>query len=324
MIKKKVKLKQTADAKVHSPPESLLRLWQIPFNNENDPSKLIVALRERIKELNCLYGIAQLADRHSDSIEDLLHEFVKLLPLSWQYPEICCARIIFKGETYKSKEFKVTKWRQASRIFLYSEPVGEVAIFYLEERMPEYEGPFLREERILIEALAEQIGITALRISVELELQEINKQLIMERGSLQEANLALRGVLARIEEEKQEIYMDIQANVDKILMPILHELTLHLPETQRTYAEILRTSLKDITSPFVSNLSKKYLSLTPTEIKICNMIRSGLQTKEIARIRRVSQGTINRHREHIRRKLKIANSDINLMTYLQSTMKNKN
>jgi DNA-binding NarL/FixJ family response regulator len=50
------------------------------------------------------------------------------------------------------------------------------------------------------------------------------------------------------------------------------------------------------------------------------MIRSGLQTKEIARTRGVSAGTINRHREHIRRKLKITNSDINLMTYLQSSM----
>jgi len=49
------------------------------------------------------------------------------------------------------------------------------------------------------------------------------------------------------------------------------------------------------------------------------MIRSGLQTKEIARTRGVSAGTINRHREHIRRKLKITNSDINLMTYLQSS-----
>ncbi|MBW2363954.1 MAG: helix-turn-helix transcriptional regulator [Deltaproteobacteria bacterium] len=151
-------------------------------------------------------------------------------------------------------------------------------------------------------------------------MQEINKQLVTEQKALQEANAALRSVLARIEEEKQTIYKDIQANVDKILIPILHELTLHLPNSQRKYAEILRTNMENITSPFASNLSKNYLSLTSAEVSICNMIEKGLQTKEIAQIRGVSVGTINRHRENIRRKLMIKNSDINLMTFLQSGM----
>ena len=81
-----------------------------------------------------------------------------------------------------------------------------------------------------------------------------------------------------------------------------------------------RLRLEDIASPFINHLSEAHLSLTPTEVGICNMIRNGMRTKDIARIRGVSPATINRHREHIRRKLKIANSDINLMTYLQSSM----
>ena len=296
------------------------RLWRIPFNNEIEPSKVETALRERIKELNCLYGIAQLAERHSDSIEDLLRELVNFLPLSWQYPEVTCARIMFKGKTYKSKGFRVTKWRQLSRILFYNEPVGEVAMFYLEERPPADEGPFLREERALLDAVAERIGAAAMRISAEQDLQETNKQLNIERKALQETNAALRTVLARIEEEKQEIYMNVQVNVDKILMPILHALSLELPRTQRKYIELLRTNLEEITSPFVGRLSKPSFSLTPTEINICNMIRNGLQTKEIARVRGVSASTISRHRENIRRKLKIANNSVNLVTYLQSTM----
>ena len=305
-------------------PEELFHLWRIPFNNESDPSKLIIALRERIKELNCLYGVAHLAERHSDSIDDLLKELVNFLPFSWQYPEIACARILFKGQTYKSKGFKITKWRQSSQIQLYNEPVGEVSILYLEERPPMDEGPFLREERVLLDALAERIGSAAMRISAEVELQETNKQLILERKALQEANAALRVVLARIEEQKQEIYKDLQANVDKVLMPILHELSMSLSPTHRQYVELLRTYLENIISPFVNSLSKAHLSLTTTEVSICNMIRSGLQTKEIAKIRGVSVGTINRHREHIRRKLMITNSDINLATYLQSTLSKKN
>ena len=320
MAREKIPLSLTASKDFQARNKALFRLWRIPFNNEIEPSKLLIALRERVKELNCLYGIAQLAERHPDSIEDLLGDLVNFLPFSWQYPEITCSRVVFKGKTYKSKGCKVTKWRQSSRIFMYNEPVGEVIIFYLEERPPADEGPFLREERVLLDALAERIGTIAMRISAELELQEINKVLILERKALQEANAALRTVLARIEEEKQEIYMNIGANVDKILMPILHALVLDLPPTQRKYVELLKTSLEEIASPFVSHLLKPHLSLTPTEVKICNMIRGGLRTKEIAEIRGVSMATINRHREHIRRKLKIANSDINLMTYLQSSM----
>ncbi len=303
-----------------SPSEDHLKFWRIPFNSDVEPSNLIIALRERIKELNCLYGIAKLAEIHSDSIENLLSDLVNFLPFSWQHPEITCARILFKGSTYKSKGFKISKWRQSSQIYMYNEPVGEVAIFYLEERPAADEGPFLKEERALLDALTERISATAMRISAELELQEINKQLTLERKALQEANSALRAVLARIEEEKQEIYVNIQANVDKILMPIVHGLVLHLPQIHRKYAELLRDNLMEIASPFISRLAKANLSLTPTEVNICNMIKSGLRTKEIAQIRGVSPATINRHREHIRRKLNITNKEINLMTYLQSSM----
>jgi DNA-binding CsgD family transcriptional regulator len=310
----------TANRDFQTPTEDLSLLWRIPFSNETEPLKVEIALRERIKELNCLYGVSQLAERHSDSIEDLLKDLVKYLPFSWQYPEITCARIVFEGKTYKSKGFKVTNWRQSSRIPMYNEPVGEVAIFYLEERPAADEGPFLEEERALLDALAKRIGTIAMRISAERELQEINKQLTVERKALQETNAALRAVLARIEEEKQEINMNVQVNVEKILMPILHALSLELPKAKREYVEMLRANLEELTSPFINHLSNTYRSLTPTEINICNMIKSGLQTKEIAQIRGVSAATINRHREHIRRKLKITNSDVNLMTYLQSTM----
>jgi DNA-binding CsgD family transcriptional regulator len=320
MTKDKFSSSQHVSKEFKDLPEELFRLWRIPFNNDIEPPKLMLALRERIKELNCLYMIGQLAERHSDSVEDLLRDTVKFLPYSWQYPEITCVRIVFKGKTYKSKGFKLTKWRQLSQIFMYNEPVGEVTILYLEERPPADEGPFLREERALLDAVTKRIGFVAMRISAELELQERNSQLLMERKALQESNAALRAVLARIEEEKKEIYIDVQENADKILLPILHELAFHLPKTKRQYAEILRSNIENITSPFVSHLSKRHLSLTSTEVNICNMIRSGLRTKEIAQIRGVSVGTINRHREHIRSKLKITNSNINLMTYLQSSM----
>lgn len=308
------------DRRLPFPSKDLALLWRIPFPTEAKPGEVEAALRERIKELNCLYGVSQLAERHLYSLDELLQELVNFLPYSWQYPEITCARILFKGKTYTSDRFKVTNWRQSSRIYMYHEAVGECDIFYLEECPPADEGPFLKEERALLDAVAEQIGTIATRISADLELQETNRQLTLERQALQESNTAMRVVLARIEQEKEEIHQDIKTNVEKILMPILRALGSQLTPTQKKYTELLQANLEEITSPFISHLSSSYHSLTPTEITICNMIRNGLRTKEIAQIRGVSAATINRHREHIRRKLKITNSEANLATYLQSSM----
>ena len=158
------------------PSKDLALLWRIPFPTETDPTKVEFALRERIKELNCLYGISQLAERHLYSLDDLLNELVDFLPYSWQYPETTCARILFQGKTYTSDKFQVTNWRQSALIYMYHEPVGECAIFYLEECPPADEGPFLKEERALLDAVAEQIGTIATRISSDMELQETNQQ----------------------------------------------------------------------------------------------------------------------------------------------------
>ena len=306
--------------KFQIPIKDLALLRRIPFTYETEQSKVEIALRERIKELNCLYGISQLAQRHSDSIEDFLADLVNFLPHAWQFPEITCAQVRFREQVFKGKGFRRTKWLQSSQIFLYNEPVGEIEIVYTKECPPSDEGPFLKEERALLDELAEQIGHIAARIYAEKELQEINKQLTVERKALQETNTALKMVMARIEEEKQEIYINISTNVEKILMPILHTLALELAAPKKKYAEMIRSGLEEITSPFIKHLSQSHYSLTTTEISICNMIRIGMRTKEIAQIKGITEATVNRHRENIRRKLKITNSEVNLVTFLQQNM----
>jgi DNA-binding CsgD family transcriptional regulator len=316
--------KKPPPLQIDEPPEDIIPpgalpgiRWRIPLDKESEPKGIERALRERIKELNCLYAIAQLVESKSSSIDDILAAVVNILPPSWQYPEITCARVIFNDKTFKSPGFKVTRWRQSSQILMYNEPVGEVTMFYLEERPPAHEGPFLFEERALLDAVAERIGKIAMHLDAERELHETNRQLTVERRALQEANTALKTLMNRIEEEKREVYKQIRDNVEKVLLPILQELTWAVPGPKKKYVELLRDNLEDITAPFVSRISHQYQSLTPTEIQICNMVRSGLRTKEIAEIRNISPATISRHRERIRRKLGIAGKDVNLVTYLQ-------
>jgi DNA-binding CsgD family transcriptional regulator len=276
------------------------------------------ALRERVKELRCLYGIAKLVERHEPSLDGLLQDAVDLLPPSWQYPEITCARIIYEHKEYRSSGFRETGYKQAADIVLAGRKAGVVEVYYTKKMPPADEGPFLKEERSLIDAVAERLGRTANRMRMEEELRGAYDQLQVERRALQESNAALRTVLSRIEDEKGAVKEAIMANVDKIIMPILHALETEVEAEKRGYVRLLRRNLEEITSPLVDRLSRRFLKLTPAELRTCNMIRMGLSTKEIARIRHVSPATVSRQRESIRHKLAIKGRNVNLVTFLQT------
>jgi GAF domain-containing protein/DNA-binding CsgD family transcriptional regulator len=276
------------------------------------------ALRERVKELRCLYGIAKLVERHEPSLDAILQGAVDLLPASWQYPEVTCARILFAEKQYTSSGFQETRHKQSADIILGGKKAGVVEVYYTRKMPPADEGPFLSEERALINAVADRLGSTANRMRMEEELHSAHAQLQVERKALQESNAALRAVLSRIEDEKSAIKEAIMANVDKIIMPILHAMETEIEPEKKGYVRLLRRNLEEITSPLVDRLSRRFLKLTPAELRTCNMIRMGLGTKEIAGIRHVSPATVNRQRESIRRKLAITGKNVNLVTFLQT------
>jgi len=262
--------------------------------------------------------MARLAEKHHDSMTEFLNNFVNFLPLSWRYAEVARARIVFQETIFESKGFVWTEWKQSAQIRVGNKVVGDVSVIYADERPESDEGPFLKEERTLLEGVAQRIAEISVRLLAEQELQENNRQLSLERKALQEANIALRVVLSNIENEKKQIYEDIKLNVKSVILPILDALTPAISREKRPYVELLKTNLEELGSSFSSQVSNHLRSLTPTEVNICNMIRNGLRTKEIALLRGVSTDTINRHREHIRRKLHITNQKINLIAYLQS------
>lgn len=124
---------------------------------------LIESLNERAKELNCLYGVDEiLKDLESDSGE-VFARLVNALPPGWQFPAICEARLLHKDRTYRTLNFKETSDSLIADITVDSEKVGELEVVYLRE-VPEFDdGPFLKEERNLIDALAEKISFYIFR-----------------------------------------------------------------------------------------------------------------------------------------------------------------
>jgi PAS domain S-box-containing protein len=115
-------------------------------------------LGERVKELNCLYSVSDLRNKPGISFEEILQGIVDLIPPSWQYPEITCAQAILQGREFRTSNFKETTWKQASDIIVHGEEIGAIEVCYLEERPETDEGPFLKEERSLIDAIAKRLG----------------------------------------------------------------------------------------------------------------------------------------------------------------------
>jgi hypothetical protein len=115
-------------------------------------------LRERIKELNCLYDISSFRDATDFSLDAVLQTVVDFIPPALQYPEITCARLIFGGYEVATKNFKDTRWKLSREITLNNEWIGTLEVCYLEEKPELDAGPFAKEAKNLINAVAESIA----------------------------------------------------------------------------------------------------------------------------------------------------------------------
>lgn len=120
--------------------------------------ELMAHLAERNKELNCLYAVSKLISDEHNSIEAILEEAVNLIPLSWYYPEIACAKIKCTYGEFFSTEFSESKWKITAPIISNDDGAGSIEVYYKEERPNNQEGPFSFEERNLIDTLGELLG----------------------------------------------------------------------------------------------------------------------------------------------------------------------
>ncbi|MFC1947414.1 sensor histidine kinase [Chloroflexota bacterium] len=152
---------------------------------ESDLHELNHRLSERIKELNCLYGISKLVEGNNVSIETILQGVVNLIPPSWQYPEVTCACIKLKNYQIQTANFKETVWNQAEEIAVNGELHGVIEVHYLEEKPESDEGTFLKEERALLHAVAERLGHILEHKAAEQDMQSLYEEEKKLRESLQ-------------------------------------------------------------------------------------------------------------------------------------------
>lgn len=192
------------------------------------------ALRERIKELTCLYRLTQLAETPGITAGDLFGGIARLLPQAWQYPEIAAARIVLDDVSYQSPEYGDFVACQSADIVVADQTRGSIDVVYRERRPEMDEGPFLKEERNLIEAVARHIpGIIQRRQAAE-EEQRLQEQLRhadrlatigqLAAGVAHELNEPLGNILAfaQLAEKQPGVPGQVADDLAKVVAASLH------------------------------------------------------------------------------------------------------
>jgi len=120
--------------------------------------KKLQQLESMLKELQCLSGIADIAESPGVTLDEIYQEVATLVTKSYQYPEITCSRITIDGKEFSTDNYKETEWRQSADIEANNATIGKIEVNYLKERPAIHAGPFLKTERLLIDTVAERLG----------------------------------------------------------------------------------------------------------------------------------------------------------------------
>lgn len=186
------------------------------------------ALRERVKELTCLYGISGIAEQQGLSIEEIAEKVVNLLPPSWQYPKLAFGRITIDGTSYTAGTIVQKGPRLASDIIVVGKKRGEVEVVYDPGSTPESELLFLPEEHKLIHEIARQMALFIERKQAEAEKKHLQEQIRhadrlatigqLSAGIAHELNEPLNNIIgyAQLTLNSSDISSQVREDIEKI------------------------------------------------------------------------------------------------------------
>ncbi len=144
-------------------------------------------LKERVKELTCLYGLSKLVENPDISIEEILQGTVDLIPPAWQFPEITCAKIKFGANEYKTSNFKETDWELTSITQVNSKKLI-IDISYLDDK------PFLKEEEYLIDDIGKRLKAIIEQKEAEQKIRESEEKFRTMTSSAHDAIIQINHV----------------------------------------------------------------------------------------------------------------------------------
>ncbi len=192
------------------------------------------ALQERIKELTCLTHIAQVMENPQPSLDAVFQSVVDALPPAWQYPDLASARIVLDNRCYQAPDYRESRFRQAADLIVNGKLRGSVEVVYNGEKPELYEGPFLKEERRLIDTIARQVALFVEQRETEEEKDRLQEQLRhadrlatigkLAAGLAHELNEPLGSILgfAQLAKKCAGLPSQVEQDLDRIVSASLH------------------------------------------------------------------------------------------------------
>jgi len=206
-------------------------------------------------------------------------------------------------------------------------PLGNRIVFVIDITDQRQAEAALRNSRDVFEQRVIERTAELVRANESLK-KEIDQRKVTEAAleikskSLEEVNTALRVLLDKKNQDRQEIEEKMFHNVKQLVLPYIEKLAAtDMDMEQKAYIDVLASNLNDIMSPFSQSLSAMHMNLTRSEIRIADLLRKGGRTKEIAELLSLSERTIETHRKNIRKRLGLIGRNANLRTYLLSIKK---
>jgi pyruvate,water dikinase len=141
-------------------------------NDKNRAEDLIRSFREREKELECLYKIEDVLKQQESSLEDIVSRIIAIIPSGLQYPDICQVQITIGTDVYKSPDFNIAPWVLRTDIVVQNREAGEISVYYMKEMPESDEGPFLKQEKRLLQTIAGRLGSFILQRQMKATIQD--------------------------------------------------------------------------------------------------------------------------------------------------------
>jgi two-component system, NtrC family, sensor kinase len=135
-----------------------------------------LALRERIKELKCLYELSRIAWDSSYDLEKILTKLTRILPAAMQYSGAARARIVIDGSEFMSREYAPSPISIQEKVHVDGKTRGTLSVVYVAKagtRQPR----FLQEERRLLKTIAREVSLILKKVSMEEERHKLQSKL---------------------------------------------------------------------------------------------------------------------------------------------------
>ncbi len=251
-------------------------------------------LREREKELDCLYHLTPLFTSYRGPEEPLLTRIALELTKAMTHPKALDIELKIERANEENRLpanrdlFTTTELNKEDKLALYLRFTNSEDILVS------------REKYLLISA-------------VELTVAAVHR--LRNEAAIKAKNTTLTELLTRLQKEREKDAETIQIKIRTFLFPLLNQLRQIVPDQNQLLLSLIQSELEELTNKG-RNFNSLLGILTPREMEICSFVAKGIGSKEISVFLNISSETVERHRCTIRKKLKLNGKAINLQTFL--------